>query len=276
MIGWVAGSALRALLVMLVFIAPFLSSPVAEPAGSVVYYVLAVCIGAFVGLEYLHKYPSLVEFRYAPPYNRLRFIWFAFVVAISVLLLQNPPELGAITAFIRPVGTILGHLLDFPYSPVDAILSTAPLGTSSQTLDAIRASVGVGLTGALLSSAYFLLMVKVSEWPKNSGQFNVWTNLPLIDPVSGENIVDTIQRKAKVNIMIGILAPYGISVILIVLRSLGIELLAAGTQVIVWMMVAYSFVPLHAVMRGIALWRIAQLIDEKRRSDVLGSALQTI
>jgi len=76
--------------------------------------------------------------------------------------------------------------------------------------------------------------------------------------------------------MIGILAPYGISVVLIVLRSLGIELLAAGTQVIVWTMVAYSFVPLHAVMRGIALWRIAQLIDEKRRSDVLGSALQTI
>jgi len=29
-------------------------------------------------------------------------------------------------------------------------------------------------------------------------------------------------------------------------------------------------------MRGVALWRIAQLIDEKRRSDVLGSALQTI
>ena len=44
---------------------------------------------------------------------------------------------------LMAIGTIIGHGLDFPYSPIRLIILTLPLDVSETILDAARLSAGV-------------------------------------------------------------------------------------------------------------------------------------
>ena len=44
---------------------------------------------------------------------------------------------------LMAIGTIIGHGLDFPYSPIQLIILTLPLDVSETIVDAARLSAGV-------------------------------------------------------------------------------------------------------------------------------------
>ena len=69
MIGQIAGAFVRAVLVAITVSAPSLL--VADQAGgsSEVIALVALCLGVFVFIEYVSSYPSLLEFRDAPPFK---------------------------------------------------------------------------------------------------------------------------------------------------------------------------------------------------------------
>ena len=73
MISRLAGAALRAFFVILLIAAPSLILPGTTTDVSQIVTLVALFGAALTFFEYSSTYPGLVEFRDAPPFNRIRF-----------------------------------------------------------------------------------------------------------------------------------------------------------------------------------------------------------
>ena len=74
MIVSIKTAVLRATLVAIAISIPSLLLVPASEDGSYIFLLGAFLIGGLVCLEYLNTYPCLLEFREAPPFNRMRFV----------------------------------------------------------------------------------------------------------------------------------------------------------------------------------------------------------
>ena len=66
---------------------------------------------------------------------------------------------------------------------------------------------GGSLQGRITLSI-FVVLLKFYNWPSRSGAFNVWVNLPTFDPTAGGDVVDRLDRDARINIALGFLLPF--------------------------------------------------------------------
>ena len=73
MITRLAGAAIRALFVIILIAAPSLILPGTTADVSQIVTLVALFAAALTFFEYASTYPGLVEFRDAPPFNRIRF-----------------------------------------------------------------------------------------------------------------------------------------------------------------------------------------------------------
>jgi len=107
-------------------------------------------------------------------------------------------------------------------------------------------------------------MVRLLGWPTRNRAFNVWVNLPLFDPTAGGDVVHRLRRDARINIVLGVLLPFLIPAVVKAAASLIDPLSMQNPQTLIWMMAAWAFIPASMIMRGIAIGRIAELIEQKR------------
>jgi hypothetical protein len=93
----------------------------------------------------------------------------------------------------------------------------------------------------------------------------VWLNLPLFDPTGGGDVLARLKRDSSVNIVLGFLLPFlapaAFKLVVLVVGPVSIT----SPQTLIWVMTAWAILPANLVMRGIALHRIAGMIEEKRR-----------
>lgn len=265
MIVRLTGAFLRALLVALTIVTPALLLPNTAADTAQVVVLLALIAGAFVFIEYYSRYPSIIEFRFAPPFNRLRF----YAVFLTVLLLTvhragealDTPVADLFSAF----GRLLSGLLDFPYSPVRLVLLALPEGTPPAMMAEVRDAASIAYLVALGLLLCFAWLVKIKGWPGRQGAFNVWLNLPLFDPTGGGDVLARLKRDSSINIVLGFLLPFltpaAFKLVVLVIGPVSIT----SPQTLIWVMTAWAIVPANLVMRGIALHRIAVMIEEKRR-----------
>jgi hypothetical protein len=245
----------------------------------------AIEMGAFVALlaamltfvEYNTHFPSFVEFRDAPPLNRIRFVALFSTVVILSLVSKNSFEPSTLTTVLSRLGAIIGGGLDFPYSPVRLVVLMLPPGAPAQVVDTLRISAGISYLIALITVASFLFVVRILGWPTSNGSFNVWINLPLFDPTTGGDVVYRLQRDGRINVIFGVLLPFIIPAVVKVASDWGNPVLLETPQTLIWTMSAWSFLPASMIMRGIAMMRIADLIEDKRRRTYANAqALQTV
>jgi hypothetical protein len=116
--------------------------------------------------------------------------------------------------------------------------------------------------------------VRLLDWPIRHGAFNFWVNLPLFDPTAGGDVLYRLKRDSHVNVALGFLLPFVIPAILQMASSLAVPLSMDDPQSLIWMMSAWAFLPASLIMRGVALMRIADLIEEKRRRAYAQAELQ--
>lgn len=233
----------------------------------------AVEMGAFVALlaalltfvEYNSHFPSFVEFRDAPPLNRIRFISLFSAVLILTLISKHNYHPTDLTGLVAGFGGMIGGALDFPYSPVRLVTLMLPVGAPSEVIDMLRISAGVSYVIALTTVASFLIVVRGLGWPTGNGAFNVWVNLPLFDPTTGGDVVYRLQRDGRINVIFGVLLPFIIPAVIKVASDWGSPSMLNNPVTLIWTMSAWSFLPASMIMRGIAMMRIAGLIEEKRR-----------
>lgn len=260
-----AGAAFRAVLVAVVLAIPSLLLTASVAGGPEIVTLLALVAGLLTFAEYNSNYPSIVEFRDAPPLNRMRFAALTAMVLSLTLIAKHAVEPTNLTALFAGLGRLIGGLADFPYSPVRLAVLMLPASAAPELLDAVRIAAGVTYVIALAAVVTFVFAVRVLGWPVGNGSFNVWINLPLFDPTAGGDVVHRLQRDGQINVVIGVLLPFAIPALV----KLGADLVQPGVlsdpQTLIWAMTAWAFLPASMVMRGVAMLRIAALIEDKRR-----------
>jgi hypothetical protein len=265
-IARITGAAARGTLVALLLATPALLLPNIAKDSSQVVMLMAMLAGLLTFAEYNSKSPSIVEFRDAAPFNRLRFVALFTTVFMLSLITKGKTDPTAVTNALTSIGLIVGNAIDFPYSPVRLVVLMLPNTSENDIVSAVRTSAGLSYLISLIAMTAFLILVRVLNWPSRKGAFNVWINLPLFDPTAGGDVLVRLRRDARFNIAFGFLLPFFIPAVVKMAADLIHPIRLENPQTLIWTMSAWAFLPASMIMRGIAMGKIADMIEEKRRT----------
>ena len=258
------GAAVRAFLVMVLVATPSVLLPDVGTDTKQMVALVALFAGLLTLVEYNTTYPGLIEFRDAPPFNRVRYLMLFATVFTLGIIERGVSDASTLTELMSTIGGIIGNAMDFPYSPVR--LATLMMTNTAEPaqVDMVRIGAGMAYLISLISLSIFVVLLKAGSWPKRDEAFNVWVNLPTFDPTAGGDVVDRLERDARINIALGFLLPFVIPAV-VKAASEGFEpLTLTSPQTLIWTMAAWAFLPASLFMRGIAMGRIANMIREKR------------
>ena len=265
MIYRLVGAAVRAFLVVLLIATPSLILPGMSTDVSQIVTLIAIFGAGLTFFEYASTYPGLVEFRDAPPFNRIRFGSLFVTVILLSLITRGSIAPTMLTSVIDGIGASVGRLIDFPYSPVRLVVLMLPPEASVRHVQLVRDSAGIAYVISLATLAIFVVVQRMYRWPLQRGSFNVWINLPTFDPTAGGDVVERLERDARFNIALGFLLPFLTPAVIKSATALFGAVTLESPQTLIWTVAAWAFLPASLFMRGIAMGRIAALITEKRR-----------
>ncbi len=265
MITRLAGAAIRAFLVILLIATPSLVLPGTSTEITQIVTLIALFGAGLTFFEYASTYPGLVEFRDAPPFNRIRFGSLFLTVLLLSFLVSGSLVPTAMTQFTNSLGATIGRVIDFPYSPVRLVVLMLPPEASVSHVHLVRNAAGLAYLISLLTLAIFLVLQRIHRWPLRYGSFNVWVNLPTFDPTAGGDVVERLERDARFNIALGFLLPFLTPAVIKSATSLFGAVSLDSPQTLIWTVTAWAFLPASLFMRGIAMGRIAMMITEKRK-----------
>ncbi|WP_375260566.1 hypothetical protein [Palleronia sp.] len=265
MIARLTGAALRGLLVALLVATPSLVLPTVPADTAQVVAFVAIACAILTTIEYGSSCPCLFEFREAAPFNRIRYSATLLVVTLISLVVRHHDAPTGFSALVTSIGYVVGGLFDFPYSPLRLALSRPDTTEAQQVFEAIRAAMGVAtlVYGGFL--ALFFAEIRRGRWPR-AGSFNVWINLPTFDPTRGGDVVSRLDRDGKFNILVGLALPLLVPLVLGADGGVIGGLAQSEPQAMVWTVTIWIGMPFSLFMRGLAMQRIAAMI-ETRRSD---------
>ena len=276
MLTRLTGAILRAFLVVLMVATPSMLLPGTTSDTAQIVVLLAFVAAGFTIMEYSGKSPSLVEFRDAPPFNRIRFFALFITVLCLTLILRGQYAPTTITRLVETAGSAITNTIDFPYSPVRLLVLMLPDNAPAILISEVRMAAGISYLVSILSLALFILMLRVAGWPARNGTFNFWVNLPTFDPTAGGDVVVRLERDAQVNLILGFLLPFMIPAVVKLASDIIDPISLASHHTLIWTVTAWAFLPASLLMRGIALSHVADMISKQRdrRSpqDTQGSA----
>lgn len=257
---------MRAILVAVVISTPALILPDTSSDTAQIVALVALFAAALTFFEYASVYPGLVEFRDAPPFNRIRFISLLSTVVLlsTTVLSQYHPT--TLTRFIEVLGSSVASSIDVPYSPVRLLQLALPADASPYHIAMLRTAAGMAYLISLITLGYFVIIMRVMGWPQAQTKFNVWVNLPTFDPTAGGDVVERLRRDSWFNIALGFLLPFLIPAVLKLISISFVIVTLESPHTMIWMVTAWAFLPASLFMRGIALGRVAHMIEEKRRT----------
>lgn len=273
MISRLAGAFLRAVLVVLLIATPYLLLPGVTSDVTQIVALVSIFAAALTIFEYASVYPGIVEFRNAPPFNRLRFLALLMIVGLIALVVRGETAPSVVTGYVTRFSAGIGSAIDFPYSPVRQIVLLLPENTTIEHVNRVRMSAGISYFVSMLTLAIFYFFVRVRNWPLHRGPFNVWINLPTFDPTTGGDVVARLERDARFNIVVGFTMPFFIPAALKAAESLFGQVTLENPQSMVWIVAAWAFLPASLLMRGLAMARIAELIERKRASSAQAESM---
>ena len=259
------GALIRAFLVILVIATPALMLPGTGHDTTQIVALVALFAGALTFVEYASVYPGLIEFRDAPPFNRLRLISLFLTLFSLSALVAGQYQSSPLIQFVQAIGGAVAQSIDFPYSPVRLLVLVLPEGQSAAQVTLLRSAAGVAYIISLITLGYFVIVLRMMGWPHPRGGFNVWVNLPTFDPTAGGDVVARLRRDARVNIALGFVLPFLIPAALKLTAHDFAPVSLESAQSMIWMVTAWAFLPASLFMRGIAMGRVAAMIAHKRQ-----------
>lgn len=259
------GALLRAFLVVLVIAAPAVITGAVGPDIAEVVVLVALFAAALTFFEYVTVYPGLVEFRDAPPFNRIRFLALAAMVVLLSLVCRDAGEASRAVQLFDRFGLEIAASLDFPYSPVRLMVLILPPEAAPEQVAAVRTTAGLAYLISLLTLVGFIAAIRLGRWPTRGGSFNVWINLPTFDPTTGGDVVRRLNREARFNVVAGFVLPFLVPAVVKSVNNVFDPMMLTTPHALIWTMTAWAFLPLSLLMRGIAMGRISAMISERRR-----------
>jgi hypothetical protein len=255
----------RGLLVATLILTPALVLPGLANDSTQIVLLVALLAAVLTFTEYNSVFPSIVEFRDAAPFNRLRFASLFATVFLLSAILRGMSDPTLMTNALTSIGMIVGNAIDFPYSPVRLVVLMLPADSTPETISFVRTAAGLSYMISLIAMTAFLVLVRILNWPSRSGAFNVWVNLPLFDPTAGGDVLERLQRDARINIALGFLLPFLVPAVVKLAADLLDPITLQNPQTLIWTISAWAFLPASIIMRGIAMGKIADMIEEKRK-----------
>ena len=265
MFSQVAGAAVRALAVLVVIATPSLLIPGTHDETTQIVTLVAIVAAILVYSEYAGTYPGLIEFRDAPPFNRVRIISIFVTLFLLSLVVSGGPNASTLSLVVNAAGFVVGRALEFPYSPVTLVLDGLAEGTPNNVRVRLQIMAGIAALVGLVTLAVFSILIRMNHWPNRDQAFNVWINLPTFDPTAGGDVVKRLQRDGRVNIILGFLLPFLVPAVVKLVAALGTPINLDNPQTLIWTVSAWAFLPASILMRGVALSRVAQMIEVQRR-----------
>lgn len=267
-----SGALVRALLIVVMIATPSILLVDVTMDTRQMVALVALFAGLLTFAEYNGSYPSLVEFRDAPPFNRVRYMMLFTTVFCLALSARGQVVPSTLTELADAVGMLIGVAMDFPYSPVRLATLMIADGASAEHVMAIRSAAGMAYLISLVSLGIFVVLLRAGRWPNRDRAFNVWINLPTFDPTAGGDVISRLRRDANVNIALGFLLPFLIPLV-VKISSAGFQpLTLTSPQTLIWTITAWSFLPASLFMRGIAMGRIADMIRDTRSANALAES----
>ncbi len=225
----------------------------------------ALAAAALVLSEYAAVAPNLLEFRGAPPYNRIRFAILLVTLTLIAIALSGGTNGSVLQRLVLAVGILLGGATDFVLSPIWLILRLMPAEATPVQVQTVRAAAGLAYLAGLVGLTVFAIVIRILGWPARGDALNIWINLPTIDPNGRGDVVVRLRRAGAVNISLGLLAPYLMPPLaLVIARAFGLSMLRSDLM-LVWVMSLWAFLPVSLFLRGLALRRLALTIALRRR-----------
>ncbi len=259
------GALVRSFLVGLLVVTPALLLPGVATDTTQVVILVALLASVLILVEYSSAYPSLLEFRYAPPFNRVRFA-FTLVAVLSVTMIaRSVSEPDTAARLFVAIGGLAALALDFPFSPVRLMTLVLPVDAPASLVRTLRLSASVAYGVSLMMILVFLIQIRLRGWPGRTGAFNVWINLPLFDPTGGGDVVVRLRYDARLNLSLGFLLPFLIPAFAKTATNLMTISALENSQTLVWTITLWAMFPAMLITRGLAMVRIADMIETKRR-----------
>lgn len=260
---------LRAAIVMLAVSLPSLLLPGTSREGAELVVLVALVLGLFTAVEYGATYPALIEFRDAPPFNRLRVL--ALIAMLLALSLVARGDSGSsLMILLHAIGLLFGHALEFPASPMSALIAHLSHAGEPVSQSQIKIMAGLALCIALVVMVCFSVTLRSGRWPQTGQAFNVWINLPTFDPTTGRDVVGRLVRDARVNLIFAFTIIFILPMLgLMMSGHLGLDSVTSA-HALVWGITLWMFLPLSLGMRALAMLRIAGMIRDRRARLVAG------
>ncbi len=272
MFSRLSGAILRAFLMVMLVVTPAILVPNTGPDTTQIVAFMAIIAAVMTLSEYSSTYPGLVEFRDAPPFNRIRFTSLFLTVFLLSIVARNTPDASDMTRLIHAVGARIGQAIDFPYSPVNLVVLMLPADAPRADVQQLRTAAGISYLVSLLSLVALLISLKTMNWPGGKKRFNVWINLPTFDPTAGGDVVYRLERDALVNIALGFLLPFLTPAVIKAAGSLFGTVSITNDHTMIWTIAAWAFLPASLFMRGIAMGRVASMIKAERARNLAKDA----
>ncbi|MGG7566003.1 hypothetical protein ACQ5SO_07570 [Rhodovulum sp. DZ06] len=260
----VSGGVLRALIVLLVLFAPAVLVPAVSQSAREVSAVIGAIAGVCVFFEYAARNPGLIDFRFAPPYNRARFATFTAVLFLMIFFMRAQEGRDDFSAQILTTSLSLGQQLDFAMSPVSMVADMVG-DPRAPTLNAVlRAAAALAFVTATVGALFFGVLFWVTPWPTDRANFNLWVNLPTLETAYGVEVERRLMRLGLAMMLAGIGAPY--ASLAIASRASGVvdPLAFIDPLPMVWAATVWACAPMFLFLRGAAILKVAWLIRRAR------------
>ena len=258
------GAFFRAMLVLVVVAAPAFLLPNVSQAAQEISLIIGGIAGAFTLFEYASSHPGLVDFRFAPPYNRVRFATFAVQVISLVFLCRATSGADPFSPNVLAYADKAVALMNLPLSPVRVAVEMVGEGASEAFQTLLGRAAAISFTVAFASFIFFAITLWLFKWPVGRDNFNLWVNLPTFEPSSGRDVERRLFRDGTANILIGIGLPFIIPVL--ASRSGGWfdPSVLENYQPLIWGTALWAFMPASLIIRGAALIKVGWLVKRAR------------
>jgi hypothetical protein len=209
-------------------------------------------------MEYVFAAPSLIEFRFCPPYNRMRY---ASLLLILVLMIYLGPDRileGRYHAAVSYLSKLCLNVWNFQYSPVPAMAVVLGGGDPDNTIRFGRMAA-LALSVSVFYAAAYVVLSRGFCKHLECERFNLYLNLPAAALYGQALPRRQLRALGWLSLLAGLTLPFYVPVLLNAISDhFSLVGLTQG-QLMIWTLALWAWVPGVALLRGVALHKISRL-----------------
>ncbi|MGR3722743.1 hypothetical protein LGT41_0003820 [Abyssibius alkaniclasticus] len=261
MLNRLIGAVFRAAVVIFIIALPAFILPNTTLNARELSLIAGGVVAAFTIFEYAAKSPGFVDFRFAPPYNRMRVAIIATELLLIAFYFRDLTLGGPMVEF----GAKFAFLAEMPGSPVRMTLEMFADTLTPGQLSRLGVVMSLAMVTAIGLSVVFAALLWLSRWPVDRAGFNLWVNMPNFEPSEVGKTERRLYRDGMLNIIFAPLVLYAAPYVLpLASNTLGSNLLREP-QSVIWLATLWAFVPASLIIRGAAILKINRILRQAKQ-----------